>query len=54
MGRLDANNVTLEALMTSDVMAVLCCPLAQDPIPGEGDGQLHATCMLEPSSHPDG
>ncbi|MEW5299415.1 MAG: hypothetical protein WDW36_002433 [Sanguina aurantia] len=34
MDRLDANNVTLVALMTSDVMAVLCCPLAQDPVPG--------------------
>lgn len=52
MDRLDANNVTLVALMTSDVMAVLCCPLAQDPVPGEGDGRLHATCMLARSPHP--
>lgn len=31
----DAQHVTLEALMKNDVMAVLCCPLAQDCIPGE-------------------
>mmetsp|Transcript_12311 Transcript_12311/g.26576 ORF Transcript_12311/g.26576 Transcript_12311/m.26576 type:complete len:521 (-) Transcript_12311:277-1839(-) len=30
----DPTKVTLEALMKNDVMAVLCCPLAQDPVPG--------------------
>jgi hypothetical protein len=30
----DPGNVTLEALMKNDVMAVICCPLAQDPVPG--------------------
>jgi hypothetical protein len=33
--RLDPQNVMLEALMKKDVLAVLCCPLAQDPVPGE-------------------
>ncbi len=32
--RLDPQNVMLEALMKKDVMAVLCCPLAQDSVPG--------------------
>ncbi|GAX72596.1 hypothetical protein CEUSTIGMA_g52.t1 [Chlamydomonas eustigma] len=32
--RKDTGNVIMEALMKNDVMAVLCCPLAQDPIPG--------------------
>jgi hypothetical protein len=31
----DSGNVTLEALMKNDVMAVLCCPLAQDAVPGK-------------------
>ncbi|KXZ52706.1 hypothetical protein GPECTOR_8g101 [Gonium pectorale] len=32
--RLDSQNVMLEALMKKDVLATLCCPLAQDPVPG--------------------
>lgn len=32
--RKDPNNVKLEALMKNDVMAVLCCPVVQDPVPG--------------------
>lgn len=32
--RLDDQNVMLEALMKKDVLATLCCPLAQDPVPG--------------------
>ncbi|GLC43091.1 hypothetical protein PLESTB_000864100 [Pleodorina starrii] len=34
LDRLDSQNVMLEALMKNDVLAVLCCPLAQDPVPG--------------------
>eukprot|EP00955_Chlamydomonas_euryale_P038258 351043-Chlamydomonas_euryale.AAC.2 len=30
----DPQNITLEALMKNDVMGVLCCPLASDPVPG--------------------
>jgi hypothetical protein len=48
----DEHNVTLEALMKNDVMAVLCCPLAQDSVPGEGHGTLRAidvTCIQEGS-----
>lgn len=34
LDRKDPDNVTLEALMRNDVLAVLCCPLAQDPAAG--------------------
>ncbi|KAF5832981.1 flagellar associated protein [Dunaliella salina] len=30
----DDDSATLEALMKNDVMAVLCCPLSQDPVAG--------------------
>lgn len=30
----DDDNVTLEAMMKCDVMAVLCCPLVHDAVPG--------------------
>ncbi|GIL46886.1 hypothetical protein Vafri_3746 [Volvox africanus] len=34
LDRLDSQNVMLEALMKNDVLATLCCPLAQDSVPG--------------------
>ena len=40
--------MTLEALMKNDVMAVLCCPLAQDPVAGPQRShavQRHTTAM---------
>lgn len=51
--------MTLEALMKNDVMAVLCCPLAQDPVPGmctggsEGmQGRAGARVRVRPPSPP--
>lgn len=34
LDKADPQNITLEALMKNDVMSVLCCPLAADPVPG--------------------
>jgi hypothetical protein len=34
LSREDQESSALEALMMNDVMAVLCCPLVQDPVAG--------------------
>lgn len=44
--RLDPQNVMLEALMKKDVMAVLCCPLAQDSVPGVQASALQSLSKL--------
>jgi hypothetical protein len=48
MSRRD-NNVTLEALMKSDILAVLCCPLAHDPVPGIQESGLGCLAKLAAS-----
>ncbi|KAG2453568.1 hypothetical protein HYH02_001787 [Chlamydomonas schloesseri] len=44
--RLDDKNVMLEALMKKDVLATLCCPLAQDPVPGIQASALQSLSKL--------
>lgn len=46
LDRLDPQNIMLEALIKRDAMAVLCCPLAQDPVPGIQASALQSLAKL--------